>query len=256
MSGRVTRSATRAQATSEQLPPPASPSPSPSKRPRPTPSRSAPSTPKRKKSAPTPAAESPYVPPTPNTQREIEAEAHHADEEGEKEGAVLLHPELRFRYEDAKAHLIALDKRWAKVMNAMPCKPFEGEQKEPFNPFRTLVSSILGAQISWLAARAIQHKFCRLFFPHLPEKLPPPDPSTPKLETPFPTPRQVLDLPDRFASLRGAGLSGRKVEYVVELAERFSDGRLDAKKLWGMEDEELVEVRHLRSRPGCRQHTD
>ena len=53
----------------------------------------------------------------------------------------------------------------------------------------------------------------------------------------------VLDLPDRFAALRGAGLSGRKVEYVVELAERFSDGRLDARKLWSMEDKELTEVR-------------
>ncbi|BGP50817.1 hypothetical protein JCM10450v2_006743 [Rhodotorula kratochvilovae] len=240
MSGRITRSSIKAAAELAALPPPASPS----KRPRPT---SAPSTPKRTKTAASAAKgkdkvpDPPYVPPTPTTQRQIEDEAHHAEEEGEKQGAVLLHPELRFKYADAKKHLAAVDPRWAAVMNKLPCKPFEGEN-EPFNPFRTLVSSILGAQISWLAARAIQHKFVRLFFPHLPVKLPPPDAATPRLETPFPTPRMVLDLPDRTASLRGAGLSGRKVEYIVELAERFTDGRLDAKKLWGMEDDELVKT--------------
>ncbi|GAA5821014.1 hypothetical protein JCM3770_004471 [Rhodotorula araucariae] len=240
MTGRITRSSVKAAADLAAFPPPASPS----KRPRPT---SAPTTPKRPKAASstakgkTKAPDSPYIPPTPNTQRQIEQEAHQADEEGEKQGAVLLHPELRFKYADAKTHLAAVDSRWGVVMNKLACKPFEGEN-EPFNPFRTLVSSILGAQISWLAARAIQHKFVRLFFPHLPEKLPPPDASTPRLETPFPTPRQVLDLPDRTTSLRGAGLSGRKVEYIVELAERFTDGRLDAKELWGMEDDELVKT--------------
>ncbi|GAA5939991.1 hypothetical protein JCM3775_003248 [Rhodotorula graminis] len=248
MAARVTRSSTKSQSTAESLPPPASPS----KRARPPTSAAGsssssgpapPSTPKSKRAKQQhPAPDSPYVPPTPGTQRQIEDDAHRADEEGEKEGTVLLHPALRFKYADAKAHLIKDDKRWRDVMAAMPCKPFEGDQLEPFNPFRTLVSSILGAQISWLAARAIQHKFVRLFFPHLPEKLAPPASGAPKLETPFPTPRMVLDLPDRFASLRGAGLSGRKVEYVVELAERFSDGRLDARKLWGMEDDELVET--------------
>ena len=256
MTARVTRSSTKAQSATESLPPPASPS----KRPRPTSgsgsteSSSAPAPPstpksKRAKQQHKPTPDSPYVPPTPNTQRQIEDEAHEADEAGEKEGAVLLHPPLRFKYEDAKKHIIATDKRWAAVFGAMPCKPFEGEQTEAFNPFRTLVSSILGAQISWLAARAIQHKFCRLFFPHLPEKLAPPAAGGPKLDSPFPTPRMVLDLPDRFASLRGAGLSGRKVEYVVELAERFSDGRLEARKLWAMEDKELTEVRPARSLP-------
>lgn len=130
---------------------------------------------------------------------------------------------------------------------ARSCKPFQGEQTEPFNPFRSLVTSLLGQQISWLAARSITHKFVRLFYPNLPEKLPPAGSSGPKLETPFPTPHQVLELEDRFSTLRSAGLSGRKVEYVVELAERFADGRLDAKKLWSMNDDELMEVRPGRS---------
>lgn len=111
------------------------------------------------------------------------------------------------------------------------------------------MSSILGQQVSWLAARSIQHKFCRIWAPHLPEKLPPPDSAVPRVEDPFPTPQQVLDTPDRRETLRNAGLSYRKVEYVVELAERFHDGRLDARKLWDMDDEDvmktLIEVRGI-----------
>ncbi|GAA5853627.1 hypothetical protein JCM8547_007390 [Rhodosporidiobolus lusitaniae] len=250
MTGRMTRSASKKEGNA--MPPPASPSKRPASS-----ATSSPTTPARKRtkaagssSKAAPPA-SPYVPPTPDTSSRIAAEAEEADAQAEKEEAALLHPELKFKYSDAKAHLTSVDPRWGKVMNALKCKPFEDQEelKKPFVPFRSLVSSLLGQQISWLAARSIQHKFVRLFFPDLPEKLPPPDSSTPRLETPFPTPHQVLALPDRTATLRSAGLSGRKVEYVVELAERFADGRLSAKKLWGMDDEELmktlVEVRGI-----------
>lgn len=95
--------------------------------------------------------------------------------------------------------------------------------------------------MSWLAARAIQHKFVRVFYPHLPEKRPPPTTSAPKPEdTPFPTPAQIVNLSDRVNKLRAAGLSQRKVEYVTELAERFHDGRLSAKQLWEADDEEIM----------------
>ncbi|KAG0658600.1 hypothetical protein C6P46_005720 [Rhodotorula mucilaginosa] len=251
MASRMTRSASKAsstavkQATAAASPPPAR---SPSKRSRPT-SASAdsfkppPTTPKRAKTAQKKnEPESPYVPPTPNTERRIHEMVESAEREGEKEHAVLLHPELTFEYQDAKDHLTRVDPRFGVIMDQLPCKPFQGEQNEPFNPFKSLVTSLLGQQISWLAARSITHKFTRLFFPHLPEKLPPPGSTEPRLETPFPTPHQVLDLPDRTAALRGAGLSGRKVEYVVELAERFADGRLDARKLWAMNDDELMET--------------
>ena len=98
----------------------------------------------------------------------------------------------------------------------------------------------------------------RLFYPHLPEKLAKPSSAAPgahdgevkeEVESPFPTPAQILALPDMTPTLRSAGLSGRKVEYIVELAQRFHDGRLDAKKLWDMDDEEvrktLLEVRGI-----------
>ncbi|BGP57532.1 hypothetical protein JCM8202v2_005176 [Rhodotorula sphaerocarpa] len=238
MASRVTRSASKAaQSTRRSASPPAQ---SPSKRSRPTSSENAapPATPKRTKRQQLAAEQqpdSPYVPPTPNTEKRIHDLVESAEQEGEKEGAVLLHPELTFRFEDAKEHLEKVDPRWGAVIEQLP-------QTEPFNPFRSLVTSLLGQQISWLAARSITHKFVRLFYPNLPEKLPPAGSSGPKLETPFPTPHQVLELEDRFSTLRSAGLSGRKVEYVVELAERFADGRLDAKKLWSMNDDELMET--------------
>lgn len=112
--------------------------------------------------------------------------------------------------------------------------------------------------MSWLAARSIQHRVVRLFYPHLPEKLGKPGSAAPGAHegevkeedaSPFPTPAQILALPDMTATLRSAGLSGRKVEYIVGLAERFHDGRLNAKKLWEMEDDEvrktLLEVRGI-----------
>ena len=83
---------------------------------------------------------------------------------------------------------------------------------------------ILGQQVSWLAARAITHRFIRLFFPEISEKYTPNQPVTV-----FPTPAQVIEMP--FASLRSAGLSGRKAEYILDLSARFADGRLSAEKL-------------------------
>ena len=42
--------------------------------------------------------------------------------------------------------------------------------------------------------------------------------------------------------LRTAGLSGRKAEYVQDLAARFEDGRLSGHKLFEADDEELYEM--------------
>jgi 3-methyladenine DNA glycosylase/8-oxoguanine DNA glycosylase len=45
-------------------------------------------------------------------------------------------------------------------MSQLTCKPFEDEEelKKPFAPFKSLVSSVIGQQVSWLAARSIQNK--------------------------------------------------------------------------------------------------
>ena len=92
-----------------------------------------------------------------------------------------------------------------------------------------------GQQISWLAARSITHRFLRLYFPHLPEKadhpyvipfyfciLPTecnlPDNRGNQVEVPFPTPQQVAQT--EIATLRSAGLSGRKAEYGTHTLHR------------------------------------
>lgn len=131
--------------------------------------------PKRSKPAPSPSpspAASPALPttslahatsPTPSDSTSVKPDT---SSPAASPSLVLLHPALKFSYAESKAHLISLDPRWDVLMNSMPCGPFEGEQTDPFDPFKSLVTSIVGQQVSWLAARSITHRFVRLFFPH------------------------------------------------------------------------------------------
>ncbi|KAG5645198.1 hypothetical protein DXG03_006716 [Asterophora parasitica] len=144
---------------------------------------------------------------------------------------------LTFSFEDAKRHLISVDHRFEDLFSKMPCKPYE--HLERVHPFRALVTSIVGQQISWLAARSVNHKFIRLYDASLPEK--PDDYEAHRTPTSFfPTPEQVAktDIP----TLRSAGLSQRKAEYVLDLASRFADGRLSTEKLFNADDEELADM--------------
>ncbi|KZT72197.1 DNA glycosylase [Daedalea quercina L-15889] len=141
---------------------------------------------------------------------------------------------LTFSFEEAKQHLTRVDPRFEDVFRRLKCKPFE--HLERLDPFQTLVNSIMGQQISWLAARSITHKFVRLFDPSLPEK--PVDHSS--ATSFFPSARQVAGMD--IATLRSAGLSGRKAEYVLDLASRFADGRLSTEKLLAANDEDLYEI--------------
>ena len=52
----------------------------------------------------------------------------------EKE-SVLVHPPLTFSYAEARAHIEATDPRWGPLMDRLKCKPYEGEEDRPFNPF-------------------------------------------------------------------------------------------------------------------------
>ncbi|MDI7269679.1 MAG: DNA-3-methyladenine glycosylase, partial [Myxococcota bacterium] len=56
----------------------------------------------------------------------------------------------------------------------------------------------------------------------------------------FPRPAEMLGASD--AALRSAGLSGRKVRYVKDLAARVSDGRLPLGRLARLDDERVVEA--------------
>ncbi|KAJ7262179.1 DNA glycosylase [Mycena haematopus] len=143
---------------------------------------------------------------------------------------------LTFSFEDARKHLINADHRFEDVFNRLKCKPFQ--HLEQLHPFRALATSILGQQISWMAARSIKHKFIRLYDSSIPENHSDYTPSD--SESFFPTPQQVAetDIP----TLRTAGLSARKAEYITDLAARFSDGRLSTRKLIEANDEELAEM--------------
>ena len=106
--------------------------------------------------------------------------------------------------------LISLDKR--KLRKLEPTK----------NPFGSLVRSIIFQQLSTKSATSILNKFLLLF---------------PKKK--FPTPVDILKLTDeQFAS---AGVSPQKRSYIRDLALKFSDGTINAKKLRSMNDGEIKE---------------
>ncbi|KAF8629674.1 hypothetical protein AX17_005612 [Amanita inopinata Kibby_2008] len=136
----------------------------------------------------------------------------------------LVPTALTFSFEEGKRHLISVDARFRKLFSNVPCKPFE--QLETIHPFCSLTSSILGQQISWMAARSINERFKRLFNPPLSEL-----PSNPE---------QVSSV--SIETLRTAGLSTRKAEYVKDLALRFVDGRLSADRMVYATDEQLARM--------------
>ena len=82
------------------------------------------------------------------------------------------------------------------MVQQIPCKPFH-PPVEAIDPFKTLVTSIIGQQVSWMAARAITKRF-RALFGH-------------EDEDGFPNPMQVAN--EDVLRLKSVGLSMRKAEY-------------------------------------------
>jgi DNA-3-methyladenine glycosylase II len=87
------------------------------------------------------------------------------------------------------------------------------------DPFSTLARSIVGQQISVKAADAVWGRLLA---------------ACPEL-----SPRAVLRR--RATTLRGCGLSERKVEYLRDLAAHFADGRVDPAAFAAMDDEAIIE---------------
>lgn len=106
----------------------------------------------------------------------------------------LLPPILHFSLSEAVSHLSTHDRRFGTMFDRIPCKPF-APPYEPIDPFRTLVTSIIGQQVSWLAARAINKRFQALF----------------GYDDGFPTPWEITK--KEPLELKGVGLSMRKAEY-------------------------------------------
>lgn len=116
-------------------------------------------------------------------------------------------------WDDAKSELMKRDRIMRKLIPQFGDMHLVGRGE----PFTTLARSIVGQQISVKAADAVWGRFLEL---------------CPKC-----TPAQVLKVGDKIAS---CGLSKRKAEYILDLAEHFKAKRVHADKWTEMEDEEVI----------------
>jgi DNA-3-methyladenine glycosylase II len=93
-------------------------------------------------------------------------------------------------------------------------------EERPADAYGALLRAIVGQQLSTKAARTIYLRVIDLF-----------DGRTPG-------PERLLEASEE--DLRGAGLSGRKVEYVRDLAAHVISGELELDRLDDLDDEEVV----------------
>ena len=124
---------------------------------------------------------------------------------------------------EACKHLVKKD----RVMKRLIPQFGEACLQSRGDAFVTLARSIVGQQISVKAAQTVWDRFAKL-----PRKI---------------TPANVLKL--KVDDMREAGLSARKVEYLVDLALHFDNGALHVKKWSEMSDDaiidELVSIRGI-----------
>jgi len=115
---------------------------------------------------------------------------------------------------DACDHLMQRDRVMNKLIPQFPNVALQSRG----DPFTTLARSVIGQQISVKAAQAVWERFAALL---------------PQME-----PAQLLRL--KVDDMRAAGLSARKVEYLVDLALHFDNGTLCPQAWPGMDDEAVV----------------
>jgi DNA-3-methyladenine glycosylase II len=95
------------------------------------------------------------------------------------------------------------------------------KEERPNDAYGALLRAIVGQQLSTKAARTIYGRVLDLF-----------DGGTP-------SPEQLLEAEE--SDLRGAGLSGRKVEYIRDLASHVIEGELELDRLDQLDDAEVIE---------------
>lgn len=136
--------------------------------------------------------------------------------------------------DDAVAHLKRMDDngRLAPFIAKFHCKVFDAEgMAQPIDPFRSLASGIIAQQVSGAAASSIKKKFVSLFEASEEHNYAGPQE--------FPPPAMVAAM--TIPTLRTAGLSQRKAEYIQGLAEQFATGKLSAEMLATASDEVVME---------------
>ncbi|NIC40058.1 DNA-3-methyladenine glycosylase [Aquabacterium sp. A08] len=117
-------------------------------------------------------------------------------------------------WDAACEHLMQRDRVLNKLIPQFPnvCLESRGD------PFTTLARSVIGQQISVKAAQAVWDRFSALM---------------PAME-----PTHLLRL--KVDDMRAAGLSARKVEYLVDLALHFDNGVLQPDAWQAMDDEAII----------------
>jgi DNA-3-methyladenine glycosylase II len=123
----------------------------------------------------------------------------------------LVTPEY---WEDARKYLTRRDRVMKRLIPQFgtACLQSRGDA------FTTLARSIVGQQISVKAAQSVWERFAAL-----PKRM---------------TPANVLKL--KVDDMRQAGLSARKIEYLVDLALHFDSGAIHVEAWRTMPDEEIV----------------
>jgi DNA-3-methyladenine glycosylase II len=123
---------------------------------------------------------------------------------------------------NARTHLRQADPVLARLIGERPDFDPRGWMAElpAMDLYGALVFQVTGQQLSVASTRRILARIRALFGGHLP------------------SPEELLRADP--AEVRRAGLSGRKVATLRDLAERVSDGRLDLAVLSGLPDEEIM----------------
>jgi DNA-3-methyladenine glycosylase II len=132
----------------------------------------------------------------------------------------------------AIAHLRAADPVLARLIDAYgpPTATRDPSRPPPGDHYAALLRSIVGQQLSTIAARAIWRRLVERFGGRAP------------------TPQEILD-DDPDALRTGVGLSRAKTEYLRSLAEHVVSGELDLDRLDALDDDavlaELTAVRGI-----------
>ncbi len=134
--------------------------------------------------------------------------------------AVTVAPEF---WDDACRHL----KRRDRVMKRLIPKFGEARLQSRGDAFTTLARSVIGQQISVKAAQSVWNRFAAAAGA---------DSAKPAAAL---LPAAVQALP--VTSMREAGLSARKAEYLLDLARHFADGKVQPRRWQQMDDETIID---------------
>lgn len=117
---------------------------------------------------------------------------------------------------EACAHLSAIDSKFKSLIEAFPSPQFTPNE----DYYQALVKSIIFQQLSWRAGQKIFERFVNLF-------------------QSFRFPSAELLSTSSVKFIRQAGLSQRKAEYVIGIAEAFSNPKFLDNSVVLMSDEEV-----------------